>query len=53
MLGVGGANLIAVEQPDLFASDVSKSNAIIDETVDEIREKFGSLSVGRAKTLDR
>jgi DNA polymerase-4 len=53
LLGVGGANLVTVEQPDLFASDTSQSNALIDETVDEIREKFGSLSVGRAKTLDR
>jgi len=53
LLGVGGTNLIAVDQPDLFASDVSENNAAIDEAVDEIREKFGSLSVGRAKTLDR
>jgi DNA polymerase-4 len=53
LLGVGGANLVAVEQPDLFASEVSQSHTVIDETVDEIRRKFGSLSVGRAKTLDR
>lgn len=53
LLGVGGTNLVAVEQPDLFASEVSESHAVIDETVDEIRKKFGSRSVGRAKTLDR
>jgi DNA polymerase-4 len=53
LLGVGGANLVAGGQPDLFASEVRRSNAVIDETVDEICEKFGSLSVGRAKTLDR
>ena len=53
LLGVGGGNLVPAEQPDLFADDVSQSSAVIDETVDEIRKKFGSLSVGRAKTLDR
>lgn len=53
LLGVGGGNLAPVEQGDLFASVQSQSHSIIDETVDEIREKFGSLSVGRAKTLDR
>ena len=53
LLGVGGSNLAPIEQPDLFDSDVSQSSSAIDETVDEIRQKFGSLSVGRAKTLDR
>ncbi len=53
LLGVGGSKLVPAEQPDLFASDPTESSSAIDETVDEIREKFGSLSVGRAKTLDR
>ena len=53
LLGIGGGKLVAAEQPDLFADDASESASAIDETVDEIREKFGSLSVGRAKTLDR
>jgi DNA polymerase-4 len=53
LLGVGGGKLAPAEQPDLFASDVSENTSVIDETVDEIREKFGSLSVGRAKTLDQ
>ncbi len=53
LLGVGGCKLAPAEQPDLFASDVTQSASVIDETVDEIRQKFGSLSVGRAKTLDR
>ncbi len=53
LLGVGGSNLARAEQPDLFANEPSQSNSIIDETVDEIREKFGSLSLGRAKTLDQ
>jgi len=53
LLGVGGGKLAPAEQADLFASDPAESGSVIDETVDEIREKFGSLSVGRAKTLDR
>ena len=53
LLGVGASQLLPIQQPDLFASDLSQSNSAIDETVDEIRQKFGSLSVGRAKTLDR
>jgi len=53
LLGVAGSKLTPAEQPDLFASDDTRNHSVIDETVDEIREKFGSLSVGRAKTLDR
>jgi DNA polymerase-4 len=53
LLGVGGSNLITAQQADLFASDMTQNTSAIDVTVDEIREKFGSLSVGRAKTLDR
>jgi DNA polymerase IV len=53
LLGVGGAKLAAAEQPDLFATDTGESASAIDTTVDEIREKFGTLSVGRAKTLER
>jgi len=51
LLGVGGSNLAPAEQPDLFDGD--SSGSAIDGTVDEIRQKFGSLSVSRAKTLDR
>jgi DNA polymerase-4 len=53
LLGVGASKLAAAEQADLFASDTRHNTSVIDLTVDEIREKFGSLSVGRAKTLDR
>ena len=53
LLGVGGSKLAPAQQPDLFASDPLQSGSAIDETVDEIREKFGLLSLGRAKTLDR
>jgi len=41
------------EQIDLFAGDPAESTSVIDEAVDEIREKFGSLSVGRAKALGK
>jgi len=51
LLGVGGSNLTPAAQPDLFDGDSGSS--AIDGTVDEIRQKFGSLSLGRAKTLDR
>ncbi len=53
LLGVGGSNLAPGVQADLFAGDTTQNASVIDETVDEIREKFGSLSVSRAKTLDR
>ena len=53
LLGVGGSKLAPGEQADLFAGDSKQSASALDETVDEIREKFGSLSLGRAKTLDR
>ena len=53
LLGVGGSKLAPAEQGDLFANDVVHDTSAVDVTVDEIREKFGSRSVGRAKTLDR
>lgn len=53
LLGVGTSELLPMQQTDLFADDFSQSHSAIDETVDEIREKFGSLSVARAKTIDR
>jgi len=53
LLGVSGSNLAPAGQPDLFDSDLRHSSSAIDGTVDEIRQKFGSLSVSRAKTLDR
>jgi len=52
LLGVGGSKLAPAEQADLFSCDHAQDSSVIDVTVDEIREKFGSRSVGRAKTLD-
>jgi DNA polymerase-4 len=53
LLGVGGSKLVPARQADLFADGPVQDGSAIDETVDEIRKKFGSLSVARAKTLDR
>jgi DNA polymerase-4 len=53
LLGVGGSDLAPAAQPDLFSGHDAESGSAVDATVDEIREKFGSLSLGRAKTLDR
>ncbi|HKJ20759.1 MAG TPA: DNA polymerase IV [Woeseiaceae bacterium] len=50
LLGVGGGNLAAVEQPDLFAGAGTEST--IDRAVDEIRDRFGKDVLGRARTLD-
>lgn len=53
LLGVGGSKLTPTKQADLFADDSLQNPTVIDEALDEIRQKFGSLSVGRAKTLKR
>jgi len=52
LLGVGGSNLAPAEQPDLFAAAKDQPALPIDQAVDEIRDRFGSTSVGRARTLD-
>jgi len=53
LLGVGGNKLSPAEQRDLFADDETRAPDAVDRTVDDIRERFGNLSVGRAKTLGR
>ena len=52
LLGVGGARLAPAEQGDLFA-ETRAAAAPVDKTLDAIRDKFGSTSVGRASTLGR
>lgn len=52
LLGVGGSDLTNDAQPDLFAPGLAAGGTRLDQTVDEIRDRFGKLSVGRARTLD-
>jgi DNA polymerase-4 len=52
LLGVGGSDLAAAEQRDLFEDDATTQNSSLDETVDSIRDRFGNSSVNRARTLD-
>jgi DNA polymerase-4 len=53
LLGVGGSDLVKDAQPDLFAPDVPAGGTRLDQTVDSIRDRFGNLSLGRARTMDR
>ena len=50
LLGVGGSKLSPARQPDLFGS--VEAQAGVDRTVDEIRDRFGSAALGRARTLE-
>jgi len=52
LLGVGASNLAPAQQADLFAENGQFTHLAIDETVDEIHEKFGAASMSRARTLD-
>jgi DNA polymerase-4 len=53
LLGVGGTDLVPDVQQDLFASGEKQGKAELDQTVDRVRERFGRLSLGRARTLNR
>jgi len=53
LLGVGGSALVKDAQPDLFAPDIPAGGSQLDQTVDSIRDRFGNLSLGRARTMDR
>jgi len=52
LLGVGGSDLTGMAQQDLFAAPEAGEKAV-DKTVDEIRERFGSAALGRARTLGK
>lgn len=52
LLGVGCSKLVPARQPDLFAETEEQSASVVDRTVDEIRDRFGSGSLGRARTLE-
>ena len=51
LLGVGGSNLSKADQGDLF-DDIDAESGV-DKTVDEIRSRFGSDALGRARTLGK
>ena len=53
LLGVGGSDLAPALQRDLFAPDESTGNTQVDDAVDRIRDRFGNLSVGRARAIDK
>lgn len=53
LLGVGGSDLVDDAQPDLFATRADPGGTQLDRTADEIRDRFGKLSLSRARTLDR
>lgn len=52
LLGVGGSELARDAQPDLFTPVATTGGSQLDQTVDEIRDKFGDLSLGRARSMD-
>jgi DNA polymerase-4 len=51
LLGVGGSKLAPATQQDLFAALEDEPATGVDRTVDEIRDRFGAASLGRASTL--
>ncbi|MDA0706286.1 MAG: DNA polymerase IV [Proteobacteria bacterium] len=53
LLGVGGSKLSPADQRDLFATTEDVALNGVDATVDRIQERFGSASMGRARTLNR
>ena len=52
LLGVGGSGLSKDAQPDLFTPVAAAGSNQLDQAVDQIRDKFGDLSLGRARTMD-
>jgi DNA polymerase-4 len=52
LLGVGGSELAQAAQGDLFGNDQGSTAAgDLDRTIDEIRGRFGSGALGRARVL--
>jgi DNA polymerase-4 len=53
LLGVGSSKLSPAEQRDLFAFAGASAPDGVDKALDAIQDRFGSSSVGRARTLNR
>jgi DNA polymerase-4 len=51
LLGVGGSALGKADQLDLFAAQADTGASSVDQAVDDIRKRFGDLSVSRARSL--
>jgi len=52
LLGVGGSALGKADQLDLFAPQTAAGGSKVDQAVDDIRKRFGDLSVSRARSLN-
>ena len=52
LLGVGGSELSKDAQPDLFGPAESRGPSQVDQAVDGIRDRFGSDSLSRARSID-
>lgn len=51
LLGIGGSALAHAAQGDLFGQAAGDAGSTVDRTVDAIRGRFGTLAMGRARTL--
>ena len=51
LLGVGGSALGKADQLDLFPAQADTGASSVDQAVDDIRKRFGDLSVSRARSL--
>ncbi len=51
LLGVGGSELAPAAQRDLFGAADCGAPGALDRTADDIRRRFGSVPVGRARTF--
>jgi DNA polymerase-4 len=52
LLGVGVSELGPDVQPDLFVAPQTEKNRQLDAAVDQIRERFGSVAVKRASSVE-
>jgi DNA polymerase-4 len=52
LLGVGVSELGPDVQPDLFATTQGEKNRQLDAALDRIREKFGSVALKRASSIE-
>lgn len=53
LLGVGSSKLSPAEQRDLFDNPAGSAQDSVDQALDQIQNRFGDASVGRARTLNR